>query len=295
MNNNNVYKIRIEAALEYLESNIDSELSLKSLANVSGFSPYHFHRIFCAITGQTLHKYILQRKLYLAANQLLYEDCTITQIALAHGFSTPSIFAKKFKELFNCTPTEYREEKTRKYPATFAKLSFPKYIYDETIEGCFFLLDLTDLKTICIGITGLSEIWENPEIEKAYQQIFQWLKDNGTNVSTQICGITIDTPEVQSLSECRYYACATLEHPMHTESLTYRIFRTSGKYICCKMNRNQQDFAANFFKYMEYLYGFYMPEHNLLPDYRPFIEFYTQDVSGNIIIQFCVPIKNSKK
>jgi AraC family transcriptional regulator len=291
---NNYYRLSIEAALEYLENNIDSDLSIQTLSNVAGFSPYHFHRVFRAITGKTLHQYILSRKLHLAANRLLYECCDITQIALDLGFSTPSAFSRNFKEQFGCTPKQYREEKERKYPVKFAKISFPEHIYDENKEQFFSQITLPNLQTLCIGVTGLSESWESPEINKAYSEIFNWIREHDLWKSTRICGITMDSPEVKSLSDCRYYACATVKGYIHSESLVFRSFQTSGTYICCKMNRTQKDFANEFFKQMEYFYGFYLPHHQLMPDFRPFVEFYEPDNIGNLNILFCVPVKKAR-
>lgn len=292
---NNLYRLRVEAVLEYIENNIYSDdLSLQKLSNVAGFSSFHFHRIFRAMTGYSLHQYVLRRRIYLAANQLLYENCDITKIALEHGFSTPSAFAKSFKEVLNCTPTQYKEQKERKYPSEFAKIPFRKYTYDEKVEKCISEMDLLDLKTLCIGVIGISESWENPDIEKAYEQIFQWLRTNDCAASTKICGITVDTPEVKALEECMYYACAVVETYTHSQSLAFREFKTSGKYICCKMNRNQKVFAQKFFEHMDYIYGFYLQQHNLLPDYRPFVEFYEPGDDKNINIIFCVPVKSKK-
>lgn len=155
-------------------------------------------------------------------------------------------------------------------------------------------MTLPDLQTLCIGVTGLSESWENPKIEKAYQQIFHWLRKNQSCKSYQICGITVDTPEVQSLSDCKYYACASVETYISSDSLAFRTFKTCGQYICCKMNRNEKDFAEHFFKNMQYLYGFYLLQHQLLPDFRPFVEFYEADENKNIEITFCIPIKKAR-
>lgn len=290
---NNYYRPQIEAVLEYLENNMDSNLSLNFLAKKAGFSPYHFHRIFRATTGKTLHEYVLSRKLNKAASMLLYENSDITKIALDSGFSTPSAFAKCFKEMFGSTPSEYKVYKSRKYPVSFSKISFPEYVYDASIEDFFCEILLPDLKALCIGVTGLSEAWENPEIQKAYDGIFRWLKANPKHRASKICGITIDTPEVKALEECMYYACAAVDEYIFSEALAFRSFKTSGKYVCCKMNRSLKDFPKLFFKYMDYLYGFYLQKHQLSPDSRPFVEFYEQDLDKNIIINFCVPVKKS--
>jgi AraC family transcriptional regulator len=289
------YKRQIELALEYTEHNIDSDLSLQTLSKIAGFSPYHFHRIFHAVTGKSLHRYILERRLNYCAGFLLYEDCDITRIALDYGFPSSSSFARSFKKQFGCTPTQFKKTKERKYPVKFAEMALQEILFDPELEKHFCESVLPDLKTICVGVTGISETWESPEINRAYEQIFTWLKENKKlTPDTKICGVTIDTPEVQDLSSCRYYACATVESYIYDEHLAYRIFQTSGTYICCKINRGIKDFAAYFFRHMDYLYGFYMLSHNFSPDNRPFVEFYERMPDGEIYIHFCVPVKKAR-
>ncbi|WP_155987807.1 AraC family transcriptional regulator [Gorillibacterium massiliense] len=289
------YQKQIEQALEYAEHHMDSDLSLQTLSKIAGFSPYHFHRIFHAVTGKNLHPYIQERRLNNCASRLLYEDCEITEMTLDYGFATPSSFARSFKKQFGCTPTQYKKTKERKFPVPFAELPLQDIRFDAEMEKRFYEAALSDLSTVCIGITGISETWDNPEITRAYEQIFKWLKENQkVTPHTKICGVTMDTPEVQSLSSCRYYACATVESYVYDERLAYRIFQTSGAYICCKMNRGINDFADHFFRHMDYLYGFYMASHHYSPDNRPFVEFYERMPDGELYICFCVPVKKSK-
>ncbi len=297
MNTNNyIYKKQIELVMEFTEHNICSDLSLHTLSKIAGFSPYHFHRIFHSVTGKSLHQFILERRLNNCASRLLYEDGDITNIAMDFGFSSSSSFARSFKKYFGCTPTQYKKTKERKYPVAFAEIPIQQVSFDPELEKHFDEIVLPDLKAVCIGVNGLSEVWENPEINRAYEMIFTWLKEsNRLTQNTKIFGVTMDTPEVQNLSSCRYYACAASESYILDECLAYRVFQTSGKYICCKINRSIKDFATYFFRHMDYLYGFYMVAHKLSPDNRPFVEFYERMPDGDIYINFCVPIKNSKK
>jgi len=291
-----IYQKQIELVLEYIEHNIGSDLSLQNLSKIAGFSPYHFHRIFHSVTGKNLHQYILERRLNNCAMQLLYKDRDITEIALDFGFSSSSAFARSFKKHFGYTPTQYKITKVRKHPVPFAEIPRKQFSLDPDWEKQFSEIMLPDLTAVCIGVTGISEGWENPEINRAYEQIFAWLKENNRYTqNTQICGITMDSPEVQDFSQCRYYACATVESYIHDEFLACRVFQTSGKYICCRMNRHLDHFADCFFQYMDYLYGFFMVSHGFSPDNRPFVEFYERSPNGDIYIHFCVPVKSSKK
>jgi AraC-like DNA-binding protein len=51
------YTARVNRVIDHIEANIDQELSLKELADIAGFSSFHFHRIFGALVGETLRFY----------------------------------------------------------------------------------------------------------------------------------------------------------------------------------------------------------------------------------------------
>lgn len=106
------YLSRINRVMDYIEQNIDEELSLKKLAEVAQFSPFHFHRIFGSMVGETLSQFIQRIRLQKAATFLLANPKTsITDIAFDCGFSSSAHFARSFKELYKISATEWR-----KYP-----------------------------------------------------------------------------------------------------------------------------------------------------------------------------------
>ncbi|MEZ4634240.1 MAG: AraC family transcriptional regulator [Caldilineaceae bacterium] len=58
---NNVYIQRVNLALDTIHANLEDELSLAYLAQVAGFSAFHFHRIFKSVVGETLSQYVWRR------------------------------------------------------------------------------------------------------------------------------------------------------------------------------------------------------------------------------------------
>ena len=94
--------------LIYIETNIDEEIDLKSLAKLACYSPFHFHRVFHAIVGETVHQYIKRLRLEKAALKLRNTDKPVTEIALDACYETPSAFTKAFKQLMGNSPQTYR-------------------------------------------------------------------------------------------------------------------------------------------------------------------------------------------
>ncbi|MBW1903256.1 MAG: AraC family transcriptional regulator, partial [Deltaproteobacteria bacterium] len=105
------YISRINRVIDYIESNIDKELSLEKLADVASFSQFHFHRIFRAMVGETLNQFIQRIRVEKAAGQLISNPKkSITEIAFDCGFSGSSTFARAFKEIFNVSASQWRSD-----------------------------------------------------------------------------------------------------------------------------------------------------------------------------------------
>lgn len=276
---------------EYIDDNIAEELSLGTLSEVAGYSEYHFHRIFHAITGKTPHEYVLFRRVRLAAGRLLYDRGSITQIALDCGFSSSSSFVRCFRKQMGCAPSVYRKYKERRRPPD-PKDGFKKYLPNAEYDSLFSEISLPDLRVAGIASKGLSRDFRSAEIEKSFKKLFAWLlKSNLIVENMPVMGITLDTPEVLSLSECRYFACVPADETFEPEGeISVRTFRTAGRYVKFSLDRERTDFAETFFEIVDYLYGCHMPDKGYYPDDRPFVEFYAQK-GPETVISFCVPVR----
>ena len=102
------YVKRILKVLVYIEDHIDGEMALEELAQVAAYSPFHFHRIFQAIVGETVHKYVRRLRLEKAASRLRHSNKPITDIALDASFDTSSAFTRVFKQCMGQAPRNYR-------------------------------------------------------------------------------------------------------------------------------------------------------------------------------------------
>ena len=103
------YLSRIHAVQDYIETHLSSALRLEELARVARISPFHFHRIYRAMTGESLYQFILRLRLERAAYQLLSNpDEPITNIAPDCGFGSPAAFARAFKARYGTSASKWR-------------------------------------------------------------------------------------------------------------------------------------------------------------------------------------------
>ena len=91
-------------------NNPDSySLSIQELAKYTHYSPNHLFTLFKKYMGTTLHEYIRAKKMDHATYLLKNTNFNITQIAIQLGYSEQGHFSSLFKQVFNCTPIEYRK------------------------------------------------------------------------------------------------------------------------------------------------------------------------------------------
>lgn len=100
------YSKDMERCVDYIESNLQNEISTQMLADEIGYSVYHFCRVFSACKGMSPTEYIRKRRLSLAALEL-FQNKKIIDIALNYGFETAGGFAKAFRKEYGYSPAQY--------------------------------------------------------------------------------------------------------------------------------------------------------------------------------------------
>lgn len=93
---------------EYINNNYMEYISLDTIADIAGFSKFHFSRLFKQFTDMSFYDYLNQRRVKEAEKLLLNPNLSITEIALRSGFSSISTFNRVFKNFKECTPTEFK-------------------------------------------------------------------------------------------------------------------------------------------------------------------------------------------
>ena len=116
------YFSRIHRAQDFIEENLGRNLALEEIARAACFSPYHFHRLYTAITGESIYQFILRLRLERAASRLCRQPPEpVTTIAFDLGFSSSATFARAFKGLFGVSASEYRKAAVSKNPSKNCK------------------------------------------------------------------------------------------------------------------------------------------------------------------------------
>jgi len=120
---------RMNAALAYVEENLDGEIDYEAMAKIACCSSHNFIRMFSFITDVSLAEYIRRRRLTLAALALQNSEAKVIDVATKYGYDSPVSFARAFQQMHGVTPSEARTKNVnlKAYP----KMSFKIQIKGE--------------------------------------------------------------------------------------------------------------------------------------------------------------------
>ena len=102
-------KAMLKQAIDYINTHLGENLSLKAMADELHISQYHFCRLFKQSTGMSPHHYLMQQRLDQAKQLLKLPELTVTYIAIECGFANQSHFAKYFRRYTGVSPTQFRQ------------------------------------------------------------------------------------------------------------------------------------------------------------------------------------------
>lgn len=102
------YAHRLERFAVYLAENLDHDVDLERLAEVACFSPFHFHRIYHALQGETVAETVRRMRLHRAAVQLIEGETSIERIAARAGYGSQAAFTRAFRSAYGAPPAAYR-------------------------------------------------------------------------------------------------------------------------------------------------------------------------------------------
>jgi AraC family transcriptional regulator len=103
---------RMQRVLEYVEENLDGDLSLEAMAAEVGISPIYLARAFKAAIGQSPHRYVLARRIERAKELLRNTELPVVDVALASGFSSQSHLSYWFQRYLGVSPAAYRQHRS---------------------------------------------------------------------------------------------------------------------------------------------------------------------------------------
>lgn len=210
---NPTYIKRINTAIEYIQTHVQQAPTLHQLAEVACFSPYHFHRIFRALTGETVHFFSMRTRLEKAAKLLSYSTLKLTDIAFECGFSSSSTFSRAFKNYFNISAQNFRKNGLPQN-SKICKEHFPMDAYllnwNEKRLYQTFPVKIKSLPKRRVAFIRVTNSYSGERVQKAFAQLASWAKSRDIFSTETLFGMSLNDPYVTPMEKCSYEVCITL-------------------------------------------------------------------------------------
>lgn len=297
---NEIYQSRMNLAIDYVNNNLDRSITLDELASVSFFSSYHFHRIFTAVTGESVFDYTNRVRLEKVARLLKFSKDSIAQISYECGFSSPATLSRSFKQYFGCAPSIYRNGGAIENSKIRKELhDIDQYYCPENAEEFKndFPVRIEEFPQRKIAFIRVKDSFKEGVVLKVYSEIIKWAKSQGLFETGTIFGMSKDDPYVTPKEKYTYDVCITIPHDfvvqkgggIETKVLPkckYAVTTVSGDF-------NKVATAINFMFNHWLINSSYEPEH--LPGLEVFRDREHVLNWDYFDLDFCIPVKEIKK
>lgn len=275
----NHYEQRINLVLNYISANLTGDLSLTTLAGVASFSPFHFHRIFKTLTGETINDSVARLRLARAATLLQASPrMTVLDAALDCGFESASGFSRAFKRQFGVSPRAWDRQRPLK-DSKNGKVwdAFPRYtdaMLDDAAASGEFTVQVRALPAQHLAYIRVQNPYQPPRILVAYDCLLTWYAARGGTAPTLI-GMSQDDPDITPLELCRYDLCLPVpESWTGDDEVSTRVFPACQvASVRCVGDIYVVDRAWQF------LFRHWLPRSRYQPDNLPAMEIYHRQPS----------------
>lgn len=167
----------IDRAVALLQHAVDAGAELPDpgqLAEAAHLSPFHFHRVYRALTGETPGGTVLRLRLLRALRLLADPAQPVTEAALAVGYETPQAFARAFRQAFDASPSELRGQAERLAQAIAQCSQAPALEREPAAELRVEVVSVEPFRVIAVRHRG-----DFDGLNLVYGRVFEWAATQG--------------------------------------------------------------------------------------------------------------------
>ena len=235
--------------MNYIDRELDSELSLEQVAEKAHYSSFHFHRIFKAVIGETLHSYINRRRIEKSAIQLISNRAvSISELSLAFGFSSNSAFTKAFKNFYGMSPSAFRN-KNKNFNHVESKIGQKSlftqaYICNIKNHLNFIKMNASiEVKHISeLNFAGITHLGIQG-IEHTFGRLISWAAPKGLmHENAKLGRIFYDSFKVTSPDKVRMSVCIKMDNDFKQEGEITKVTVPESKCIVGRFEINPMEF-----------------------------------------------------
>ncbi|WP_299209657.1 AraC family transcriptional regulator [uncultured Tateyamaria sp.] len=286
------YHRRIERIVDVIRARPAQPFTVKELCEQAAFSEFHFHRVFRAMTGESVAQCIIRLRLEMAASALIYRrQDSITGIALNCGFSSSANFSKAFQKSYECSPTQYR----RDHPADFrmrriGKVTRAKPGYPDNMSFDVEIRTMPERRLASLRQIGP---YSHASISDLYADLAKWHQSVlGRPAPDEAISITWSDSALADQDTWRLDACYEVHEG--TKATGQVMLRTlaGGRVACLKTDVPGTE-MHRISACWDWLFSDWLPQSGYEPADRPAYEVYRgASKQPGFNVTLCLPLMN---
>ncbi|WP_150274901.1 AraC family transcriptional regulator [Paenibacillus tepidiphilus] len=300
------YKDRVGKVIRYIEDNSHRKLSLALLAEIAGFSKYHFIRLFTAAAGVTPVAYVNRVRLQRAVYLLAASESTILDISSECGFESVSSFHSLFRKHYGQSPSEvrtglrqnsnYLHDLSNKQGAPNAPGDYNNRNRNNSLRQRAWDAMITIREIPGYEVAYVRHVGSYLGTRQAWDKLQGWACSQGlTPPVAKFIGISLDDPNTTDEFACRYDACVTLPPGAASRvglagPVQYKTL-SGGLYAVYPYSGTVEHFVLAY----QTVFGLWLPDSGYDADDRPCLEFCLEDpakeADGKCKVDLYVPVK----
>jgi AraC family transcriptional regulator len=270
-----LYTLRMNLVFDHIRTHLEDDLSLEALAEIACFSPFHFHRLFKSLTGETVNDCVTRLRLERAVAMLKgAPTMTITEAAFACGFTEAATFSRAFRKQYGITARGWdrrsalKDSKNRQVDD-----GLPQYTVEslsELEQSGKFPVRLISMPARQFAFIRIVDSYKPGRVIGAYDRLVGWYQQWGEPKSALLIGMSQDDPDVTPPQFCRYDWCLSAPavcHPSHEIGL-----REFPAFQAVTVRVQGDIFQVD--RAWQYLYRYWLPRSRFQPDNLPAMEIY---------------------
>ncbi len=269
------YVARVNRAIDYIVANLDGDLGLEAVARAAAFSPFHFHRVFKSLIGETLGQFVKRQRIERALQIMSHSPGrSLTDVALDCGFASSSDFSRCFKQRLGVPPSVFdiatfresrRGELSRAHLDADGKPRLARLPVGANPDG--FEAEVRDLPPRTVAYIRVLDPYRSIDaVAEAYRQLLAWAEGRGV-ADRQWLGYQWEDPDIVALEHCRYDVAVEVDD-VQPEGLI-------GRHDFPAMRVAEVRIAGDIdleTRALDWLFDTWLPRSGYVPDDQPAFE-----------------------
>ncbi len=286
------YHRRIEQVVDLIRARPEHPHTVKELCKQAAFSEFHFHRVFRAVTGESVAQCIIRLRLEMAASALIYRrQRSVTDIALTCGFSSSANFSKAFRKAYDCSPTRYRRDRPPDFRMRrMRKVARPAPMYPDGMSVDVEINTVPERRLASLRLVGP---YSHASISKLYSDLGKWhLSVLEQPAPDEAISITWSDSALADQSTWRLDACYDVAKDTKATGQV-RLRSLAGGRVACMKTDVLENEMHRISDYWDWLFSDWLPQSGYEPADRPAYEVYRgASKQPGFNVTLCLPLVN---